>query len=33
MSMPAPTFGQHSDEIVSELGFDAVTLRAAGVIY
>jgi crotonobetainyl-CoA:carnitine CoA-transferase CaiB-like acyl-CoA transferase len=32
MSMPAPTFGQHSDDIVTELGFNAVTPRAAGVI-
>jgi crotonobetainyl-CoA:carnitine CoA-transferase CaiB-like acyl-CoA transferase len=32
MSMPAPTFGQHSDEIATELGFDAAALRAAGVI-
>ncbi len=29
----APTFGQHSDEIVTELGLDAAALRAAGVIY
>ena len=29
----APTFGQHSDEIVAELGFDAVALRAAGIIH
>lgn len=29
----APTFGQHSDEIVTELGLDASALRAAGVIY
>lgn len=29
---PAPGFGQHSDEIVGELGFDAAALRAAGVI-
>ena len=29
----APTMGQHSDEIVSSLGLDAATLRAAGVIF
>jgi len=29
----APTFGQHSDEIASELGLDAAELRAAGVIF
>jgi crotonobetainyl-CoA:carnitine CoA-transferase CaiB-like acyl-CoA transferase len=28
----APTYGQHSDEIVAELGLDALALRAAGVI-
>ena len=28
----APTPGEHSDEIVSELGFDPVALRSAGVI-
>ena len=33
MSMPAPTFGQHSDEIATELGFDAASLRTAGVIH
>ena len=27
---PAPTSGEHSDEIVAELGFDAAALRAAG---
>jgi crotonobetainyl-CoA:carnitine CoA-transferase CaiB-like acyl-CoA transferase len=32
VSAPAPTSGQHSDEIASELGFDATALRAAGVI-
>ncbi len=30
---PAPRFGEHSDEIAAELGFDALTLRAAGVIH
>jgi crotonobetainyl-CoA:carnitine CoA-transferase CaiB-like acyl-CoA transferase len=30
---PAPGFGQHSDEIASELGRDAAALRAAGVIF
>jgi crotonobetainyl-CoA:carnitine CoA-transferase CaiB-like acyl-CoA transferase len=30
---PAPGFGQHSDEIVTELGLDAATLRSAGVIH
>ncbi len=30
--VPAPTMGQHSDEIVAELGLDAAALRAAGVI-
>jgi crotonobetainyl-CoA:carnitine CoA-transferase CaiB-like acyl-CoA transferase len=29
---PAPAFGEHSDEVVTELGLDAVALRAAGVI-
>jgi len=29
----APTFGQHSAEIVTELGFDADELHAAGVIF
>lgn len=33
VSDPAPLFGQHSDEIVRELGLDAVALRAAGVIH
>lgn len=33
VSDPAPLFGQHSDEIVRELGLDAAALRAAGVIY
>ena len=33
MSDHAPTFGQHSDEIASELGLDAAELRAAGVIF
>jgi crotonobetainyl-CoA:carnitine CoA-transferase CaiB-like acyl-CoA transferase len=29
---PAPMAGQHSDEIVTELGLDPAALRAAGVI-
>jgi crotonobetainyl-CoA:carnitine CoA-transferase CaiB-like acyl-CoA transferase len=29
----APRFGEHSDDIVTELGFDAAALRAAGVIH
>ncbi len=29
----APTPGQHSDEVVSEVGLDAAALRAAGVIH
>ncbi len=29
----APAFGQHSDEIVGELGLDAAALRAAAVIF
>lgn len=33
VSDPAPLFGQHSDEIVRELGLDAAALRAAGVIH
>jgi crotonobetainyl-CoA:carnitine CoA-transferase CaiB-like acyl-CoA transferase len=33
VSSPAPRFGEHSDEIVAELGFDAAALRAAGVIH
>ncbi len=33
VSSPAPRFGEHSDEIAAELGFDALTLRAAGVIH
>ena len=28
----APTLGEHSDEILSELGFDAEALRAEGVV-
>lgn len=28
----APLYGEHSDEIVTELGFDAVSLRASGII-
>jgi crotonobetainyl-CoA:carnitine CoA-transferase CaiB-like acyl-CoA transferase len=28
----APRYGEHSDEIVTELGLDAATLRAAGII-
>ncbi|MFN8022619.1 MAG: CoA transferase [Acidimicrobiales bacterium] len=33
VSRPAPRFGEHSDEIATELGFDAAALRAAGVIH
>jgi crotonobetainyl-CoA:carnitine CoA-transferase CaiB-like acyl-CoA transferase len=33
VSRPAPGFGQHSDDIVTELGLDAAELRAAGVIH
>lgn len=33
VSDPAPQFGQHSDEIVQELGLDAAALREAGVIH
>lgn len=33
VSAPAPRFGEHSDEIAAELGFDPATLRAAGVIH
>jgi hypothetical protein len=29
---PAPSYGEHSDEIVGALGLDAAALRAAGVI-
>ena len=29
---PAPTYGEHSDEIVTALGLDAAELRTAGVI-
>lgn len=32
VSRHAPLYGQHSDEIVTELGLDATALRAAGVI-
>jgi len=32
MSRPAPMMGEHSDEIVRELGLDPVALRASGVI-
>lgn len=32
VSGPAPMYGEHSDEIVSELGLDAQALRAGGVI-
>lgn len=31
MQRHAPTLGEHSDEILTELGFDPVALRAAGV--
>jgi crotonobetainyl-CoA:carnitine CoA-transferase CaiB-like acyl-CoA transferase len=33
VSAMAPMFGEHSDEIATELGFDAAALRAAGVIH
>lgn len=33
VSRHAPTFGEHSDEIVTELGLDAAELRAAGIIH
>ena len=33
VSAPAPRFGEHSDEIATELGFDPAELRAAGVIH
>jgi formyl-CoA transferase len=29
----APSPGQHSDEVVAEVGLDAAALRAAGVIF
>ncbi len=32
VSSPAPAVGEHSDEIVTQLGLDAADLRAAGVI-
>ena len=32
MQRHAPTLGEHSDEILTELGLDAATLRAAGVV-
>ena len=33
VSNHAPAFGQHSDDIVAEIGLDAAALRAAGVIF
>ena len=33
VSDPAPTRGQHSDEIVTELGLDAAHLREIGAIF
>jgi crotonobetainyl-CoA:carnitine CoA-transferase CaiB-like acyl-CoA transferase len=33
VSAPAPGFGQHSDEVVRELGLDPAELRATRVIY
>lgn len=30
---PAPGYGQHSDEIVAELGLDAAAMRSAGIIF
>ena len=32
VSRPAPMVGEHSDEIVTELGFDAAQLREIGAI-
>jgi crotonobetainyl-CoA:carnitine CoA-transferase CaiB-like acyl-CoA transferase len=32
LGAPAPTFGQHSDDVVAALGLDPQALRAAGVI-
>jgi len=32
LGRPAPAYGQHTDEIVRELGFDPESLRAAGAI-
>ena len=32
VSRPAPMVGEHSDEIVNELGFDAANLRSIGAI-
>jgi crotonobetainyl-CoA:carnitine CoA-transferase CaiB-like acyl-CoA transferase len=29
----APRYGEHSDEIVAEIGLDPAALRAAGVIH
>ncbi len=33
VSVHAPAFGQHSDDIVTEMGLDAAALRAAGIIF
>ena len=33
LGVPAPTPGQHSDEIVAEVGLDAAALRSAGIIF
>ena len=33
VSRPAPRYGEHSDEIAAELGFDPAALRAAGIIH
>jgi len=33
VSRPAPTRGEHSDEIVTELGLDAAHLREIGAIF
>ena len=29
---PAPTYAQHTDEILGELGLDAARLRGAGIV-
>jgi benzylsuccinate CoA-transferase BbsE subunit len=32
ISRPAPRLGEHTDEVLSEVGIDPATLRAAGVL-